>query len=151
MEMEYVSEFLLAPIILEHGEYKGYEYYITSVGTYPCCYAEIPVEHDFYQNRTIGRLSVPCHGGITYTGHLEHIGIESNKLFFGWDYAHCTDYTGFYSECPELAPKFWKPHRWTTAELIQECKEVIDYLAGLEQGYADVGAGTERSLQNEKE
>lgn len=151
MEMEYVSEFLPAPIILEHDEYKGYEYYITSVGTHPCCYAEIPVEHDFYRNRTIESLSIPCHGGITYTGHLGHIGPKSNKLFIGWDYAHCTDFIGFYLEYPALIRKFWPQHKWTTEELIQECKEVIDYLAGLEQGYAEVGAGVEHNLQNEKE
>lgn len=150
MEMEYVSELLPAPLILEHSEYKGYEYYITSIGPHPCCYVEIPVEHEFYRDRKIGSLSIPCHGGITYTGHLEHIGPESNKLFIGWDYAHCMDYTGWFLEHPELAPHFWSQHKWTTEELVQECREVIDYLAVMESGTASVGAGCEDKTESKE-
>ena len=103
MEMVYFPNYLPEPVILYHEVYKGHEYYAVNMGPYPCCYAEVPVEHEFYRNRGISALSVPCHGGIT------------------------------------------------SEEIVQECKEVIDYLAGMEQGCADVGAGTQQGLQNEKE
>ena len=91
MEMEYFSEYFLSPLILEQGNYKGHDYFVVNIGTHPCCYVELPVDHKFYSSRMIGTLSVPCHGGITYTGHLENLGIETSSLFIGWDYAHCTD------------------------------------------------------------
>lgn len=150
MEMVYGPDFLPAPTILEQGKYKGYEYYIVNIGTHPCCYVEIPVEREVFRHRKIGTFHIPCHGGITYSGHLEQLGIETSKLFIGWDYAHAFDYTGLLMTMPALS-SFWERHKWTTEELIQECKEVIDYLAGLEQGYAEVGAGVERNSQNEKE
>lgn len=150
MEMVYFPNMLPKPVILHYESYKGHEYYVVNYGPHPCCYVEIPVEHDFYQNRTIGSLSVPCHGGITYTGHLEQLGQPSDKLFIGWDYAHCFDFVGWHMMTTIIGP-YYDEHHWTTEELVQECKEVIDYLAAMEQGYADVRADAERNSQNEKE
>lgn len=44
--------------------------------------------------------------------------------FIGWDYAHCTDYVGSIS-----FNNFGTAKKWTTLEIINECKMVIDQLA----------------------
>ena len=150
MEMVYFPNFLPEPVVLQHEVYKGHEYYVVNMGPHPCCYAEVPVEHEFYRNRKISGLSVPCHGGITYTGHLENLCLSTNRLFIGWDYAHAWDFTGYHM-LTSITGHFIDEHHWTTEEMVQECKEVIDYLADMEQGCADVGAGTQHDLQNEKE
>ncbi len=87
--------------------YKGYHYYIVSYGTHPCCYVAT--------NKKLDDLDV--HGGITWSGCLKEVNIDSNKLGIGWDYAHVGDRFGEY---------YQSGHTWKTTELIKECINAIE-------------------------
>lgn len=64
------------------------------------------------------------HGGFTYYGKA--FWDESNEtIYLGWDYAHCDDYMGYYNDNPELA--LWD-RSWTTVEIYEEVKKVIERL-----------------------
>ena len=67
--------------------------------------------------------AIDCHGGVTYSS-VELVVANNKGWYIGWDYAHCMDYSG-YMPCGSLAKK------WTTHEMVSECKRVIDQIEGL--------------------
>lgn len=113
-EMTYTDERKIT--ILTHDEYKGYTYYVVSYGTHPCAYIELTENNTLY-GKDDSEIQLDCHGGITYANdNIKHITpISENRWIIGWDYAHNGDYF--------LASNTGK--KWTTTEIIQECKEVI--------------------------
>lgn len=112
------------PQVLAHGVYHGRNYYIISFGTHPCAYVDVSDllrmtrrEREYIEN------AIDCHGGITYSDANLAVSTKTG-WYIGWDYAHCTDYSGY------------KPHeslakKWTTPEMASECKRVIDQIEGL--------------------
>lgn len=92
-----VSELGKPPLILDNNVYKGYEYYILSLGTHPTAYVKLCKDDKFY-GYDYDRLSelVDVHGGFTYSrDYLTVAKDESDVWFVGWDYAHYGDYSGF--------------------------------------------------------
>lgn len=108
--------------ILISDSYKGFEYKVISYGTHPCCYVALPEEHEFY-GETYSNIDIECHGGMTFS-ELWDFG-DGKKYYIGWDYAHCYDYMGYYKEYGSVLKENKK---WSTAELIEECKKVIEQL-----------------------
>lgn len=117
--------------ILATGDYKGFRFYVVSYGTYPCAYVDVSntslANKDYYEN------DIDCHGGLTYgRDYLSAVDIEkaNGKRYIGWDYDHYGDYTsnpytnmfGIYRECEK---------RWTTEEIVAECKNVINQIVDL--------------------
>lgn len=119
--------------------YKDIQYVVLNIrGSHPCCYVNLPGDHpwvglldsdDAYYN-----VPVECHGGITFNN--DYLDVEchlnENKTmkivdkvipgnWIGWDYAHFEDFTWYPGREPHKFEKVW-----TTAELIEECKKVID-------------------------
>lgn len=108
------------PIRLADGEYLGYHYYVLSFGTHPCAYVDIG-------DTGIAINDIECHGGITY--NREYLAtVEHKSGFIGWDYAHSYDYSG---DLPEITAHGKK---WTTAEIVVECKSVIDQICSKRGG-----------------
>lgn len=105
--------------VLAHDTYRDYEFAIVSFGTHPCAYVGIPKGHRFYRKDYDLKMfdNIPAHCGLTYS----EMGIENlmqDKWVIGWDYAHSGDYT------PLL---FWEGlKRWSTEEILEEVKAVID-------------------------
>ena len=89
-------------------------------------YIEIPKEHFLFGKSYLDIEYIDVHGGLTYSSDSLIIGENSiikNSWFIGWDYAHLNDYCGcFNSELNKLAKK------WTTSEINEECKKVIDII-----------------------
>lgn len=106
---------------LTDGEYRGYHYYVLSFGTHPCAYVDIG-------DTNVVESAIECHGGVTYSRKYLAT-VEHKSWFIGWDYAHCYDYSG---DIPELTRHCKK---WTTAEIVGECKSVIDQICS--KGEAD--------------
>ena len=112
--------------ILYEGDYNGYHFVIVSYGTHPCAYVEIPKDNKLYKidysDESLWDISV--HGGFTFGDDLLHLGFEENRYFLGWDYAHCGDYAGY-----DILFSFsGDDKKWSTEEIYEEVKSVIDQL-----------------------
>lgn len=107
--------------ILHKDELNGFEYFIVSFGTHPCCYIKIPEKHELfglsYDDVYESGYDVPCHGGLTYSD--DHLLEEEKGWYIGWDYAHLGDYS------PMLEPYGTK---YSISMLIAEVVEVICHL-----------------------
>jgi len=115
-----------AHIVLDTGTYKGYQYLIKSLGTHPTAYVKIPDTHPYYEADIFDCADIECHFGLTYAaGHLYTPDEKLDGWWLGWDYAHCTDYAGYYADDEYLGHL----KKWTTEEIKQECYRVIDQFA----------------------
>ena len=114
--------------LLYKGNYKGYDYYILNLGTHPTAYIEIPKGHKFYKKH-YDRIDLNVHGGLTYSDS-ELMGIKSTSWFIGWDYAHLGDYLGY--EVKFEFARCLDDKKWTTEEIIKDCKNAIDQIIEME-------------------
>lgn len=110
--------------ILYNGEYKGYKFAILNLGTHPTAYVEN--KNGFPDYDKTNELAAYSHGGYTYFGGA-YWDKEDKTEYLGWDYAHCDDFVGYYTSDSGL----WCTKQWTTAEIYEEVKRVIDYLSTL--------------------
>lgn len=135
-EMVYQATRLNPPVVLDSGEYNGYNYYVLNLGTHPCGYVEIPSGTKYF-NVDYDYIPVECHGGLTYgRGYLHTVAeIDDNRYFIGWDYAHYGDYAGYDSKYG-IDSEF-KGAVYYTEEIVRECKNVINQLIKLEQEAKD--------------
>ena len=119
--------------LLCKGKYKNYNYYVLNLGTHPTAYIEIPKENKLYRKSCDEIYKIGCdidvHGGLTYSNN-ELMGVKSENWFIGWDYAHCGDYCGYEEFMPESIRTYGK--KWTTEEIIEECKNAIDQIIDFE-------------------
>ena len=140
-EMVYTNERKIE--VLERNFYKGYEYLIVNYGTHPCCYVALESKHPYY-GVFYDNININCHGGLTYSNlglinsFTRTTYLSDDYWVVGWDYHHVGDFSGFYSDKENIA-LFLNPKKWTTLELIEECKEFIeqlDFLVHPERLYA---------------
>jgi len=125
-ERIYYSERLENPKILENKEYEGYEYYIITLGSHPCCYVLLPKGHK-YHGKFYDDIPIRCHFGLTYSEPtlFRNNIITGGEWVIGWDYAHFGDYSVFHLPLLESTQN---GHKWTLEELREEVKEVINQL-----------------------
>ena len=110
--------------ILYKGVYKDHNFCICNLCTHPTAYVENKLKHveDYYDKRFD---DVRVHYGFTYIGK-NYWDKEDELEYLGWDYAHYGDYTaGFCTN--HIGAKFW-----TTEEIYEEVKNVIDDLIKIE-------------------
>lgn len=131
-EMEYGKD--RKTELLCKDKYKNYNYYVLNLGTHPTAYIEIPKEDKLYGKSYDEIYRIGCdidvNGGLTYSDN-ELMGISSDNWFIGWDYAHCGDYCGYEETMPESIRTYGK--KWTTKEIIEECKNAIDQIVEFEE------------------
>lgn len=117
--------------LLYDAPYRNYHFYILNLGTHPTAYVEIPKNNKFYGMNYNDIDNIIVHGGLTYSA--DHLFVANDKeiqgWFIGWDYAHYNDYAGYYNDDEFLARQTKK---WTTEEIIEECKNVINQLCEVE-------------------
>ena len=116
--------------LLYNDIFEGYHYYILTLGTHPTAYIEIPKNNILYGKHyeriyNMG-IYLPVNGGLTYSNN--HLWISESTVmreswFIGWDYAHYGDYYGADETMPEELKM--KGKKWTTEEIIEECKNAI--------------------------
>lgn len=130
-EMEYGKE--RRTELLCKDKYKNYNYYVLNLGTHPTAYIEIPKENKLYRKSYDEIYKIGCdidvNGGLTYSDN-ELMGVKSENWFIGWDYAHYGDYCGYEEYMPESVRTYGK--KWTTEEIIEECKNAIDQIIDFE-------------------
>ena len=112
--------------VLANNEYKGYKYYVLSLGTHPTAYIEIPYGDKFFGRNYMDIPCLPVNGGPTYSA--DHLCITNeitidDSWFIGWDYAHYEDYIELGDLSLLLGNK-----KWTTKEMKDECERAIDYI-----------------------
>ncbi len=109
------------PKILLDTEEVGLRIIIISYGTHPCAYVGVPENHPIagYDCDDLSFMNV--HGGFTFSRKGDRKPLPKGYWWYGWDYAHCDDYMGYYKENEELAKNSKK---WTTEEIYEEAKEV---------------------------
>lgn len=115
--------------VLYKATYKGYTFYVLSLGTHPTAYVKLPVGHPYYF-KDYNDIDIDVHGGLTYSSdHLFiDVGVSIEGWFIGWDYAHWGDYIGYFIDDEILSKDNDKQKKWTTDEIIQECLDVIEQL-----------------------
>lgn len=128
------------PELLYNDIYEGMHYYIVSMGTHPCAYIEIPLKSKLIKMPEILAINHLAGNEIGYrepylqTSEGTIIDSTDHSLFIGWDHAHSSDYTGFIDLKPLWLNNmfdFPELHKWTTEEMIEECKQAIDELLGI--------------------
>ena len=123
-EMIYSDTRINPPERLADGEYKGFHFYVLTLGTHPCAYVDVT---DSDLNGThYTDINIECHCGLTYSRDYLHT-VDKKGWFIGWDYAHYGDFAGYELEMPIDIRTNGK--KWTTYEIINECKQVIDQIA----------------------
>lgn len=113
--------------VIASGHYNSLNYYVKNIGhLHPTAYIEIPKGHKAYCSKKLNEL--PCHYGVTFNESYLH-GVDDNgsrgHQFVGWDYGHAFDYSPFYEKGSYLEKNC---KRWTTEEVISECKRIINYI-----------------------
>ena len=125
-EMEYIR-FLKIPVVLADDIYKNYHYLIISYGSHPCAYVRIPKEHKYYKQE-YDDIPIEVHGGLTYSGTR-----WNDAYWIGWDYAHYQDYTPALYEALKNTKQAKQLKKWTTEEIFEDVKSVINQLIKVEK------------------
>ena len=127
-EMIYSAKRLNSPEMLTDGEYKGFHFYVLNLGTHPCAYVDVTETN--LNRKDYEDIDISCHGGLTYSEECLRT-VDKKGWFIGWDYAHCSDFAGYELNMPVYMRTNGK--RWTTAEIVEECKQVIDQITTVHQ------------------
>lgn len=104
--------------ILAEGTYKGFQYFILSLGTHPTAY--IVTKHIEFDEEE--EVFFPVHGGITYQRRYLKIPNKTlihNSNVIGWDYAHLGDQYGEDDRYDEAHSTF---------EILQDVMNAIEFL-----------------------
>lgn len=106
--------------VLYKGTYKNHKFCIVSLGTHPTAYVECKFDNctSYYDRRL---LDVKVHGDFTYLDKA-YWDTEDKTTYLGWDYLHDGDY------CTLIPLSLFFGKRWTTQEIYDEVKSVIEQL-----------------------
>lgn len=126
-EMIYSAKGLNPPERIAEGEYKGFTYYVLNLGTHPCAYVD--VSDTPLNGKDYNYIDIECHFGLTYASSRLYT-VEKKGWFIGWDYSHYCDFAGYELDYPIAFRTQGK--MWTTKEIVEECKAVIDQLNNME-------------------
>lgn len=114
--------------VLHSGVYRDHKFVILSLGTHPTAYVECKIyDCASYGDKRLENISV--HGGFTYLDFAHWIN-DVKTIYLGWDYAHYCDFSGLFLREPLEGRPIGV--RWTTAEIFEEVKSVIDQLIEVE-------------------
>jgi hypothetical protein len=85
-----------------------------------CAYLGVPKDHPL-AGFDYNDLVISVHGGLTYgsTGGKEW---PEGFYWYGWDYAHCDDYSTYYDD-GRTSEILRNGHKWTVEEVVKEAKE----------------------------
>lgn len=133
-EMIYYPNFLKKVEVLHSGEYEGRKFAITSIGIHPCAYVQVFCGTDDcadeqyysidYVDERFDPIDVHCDFNYMGPAHWD----ETDKAhYIGWDYGHSCDWSGMGIDG---IPAAWSSMRkkWTTEEIFEEVKGVIEQL-----------------------
>jgi hypothetical protein len=126
---------------LATGEHLGIKFYVLNLkGIHPCAYLRVP------KGKTLHGLGYDeaseylpgVHGGLTYAeNNLAYVTNDDESWFLGWDYGHCWDYAGYFMRDEN---SYVESHmkKWTTNEIVNECKDVCESVHNLWKANGEV-------------
>ena len=131
-EMVYKTEWLTLDKaeVLSRGSYKGYDYLVVSYGIHPCAYIALEEGQPFYRACLCEDVDVQCHGGCTFVEWGYGKLFNHTYKVIGWDYGHYDDFSG--SSIKWGTEWNARSKKWTTEEMVQECRDVIERLYVIE-------------------
>lgn len=121
----YLNEDLKIPMLVNAGKYKGYSYYILTMGTHPTAYVNVPKKSKYYGKFYLDIDDIVVHGGLTYSD--DRLCIKEGVFegwFIGWDYNHWGDFNILLSRFG--SSRYEK--MWTVEEITEDCHSVIDQI-----------------------
>ena len=120
-------------LLVANGTYRGYDFYIKTLGTHPCAYVRIS-DKSSLKYSIVNQELYFVNGGITYSNKalsFDNAEIDNtNSWFIGWDYAHYGDF--MLSKNGEILSE---GKVWTIGEIIEECHKAIDEIIEREKEY----------------
>lgn len=124
--MNLYLEGLKIPMFVTTDKYKGYQYYILTMGTHPTAYVNVPKESKYYGKFYLDIDDIVVHGGLTYSDDnlRTNEGRFEGGWYIGWDYNHWGDFN-------VLLLHFGSSHcekKWTVEEITEDCRSVIDQI-----------------------
>ena len=131
-EMIYKDELIDWGEVLDEGTYKGLDYAIVSKGKFPCAYIGCPYGVSGIDDEILKKIKV--HGKFTFYGKGYWDLISTfGRRFLGWDYGHMDlgDFTYWAEKYEKDCPPKETLKKWTTQEILDEVKDVIDQLIDL--------------------
>lgn len=104
------------------GDYKGIHWCIRTLGKCPLAYISVPEEQQ-------DKLEGLVHGGLSYWNE-KLANKNDNRIYFGWDYAHCGDYMEWPTEMKNFGMSIMSEtdKKYTVSEVIMDIKKAIDNL-----------------------
>lgn len=133
--MKYYKERLDEPIVLDRGTENGFQYRIYNIGTHPCAYIGVDIEHPL-AGHDYDNLPINVHGGLTYARKGRGGYLPLGYWWYGWDYAHAGDYVGYKTYVRDKSDdKKWitdeiKKHVWDVSfqfKQLAKLAETIQY------------------------
>ena len=120
-----------AGVIIAAGEHEGFHFFVKDMnGRHPTAYVVVTKGHPLYGwegSSPDAENRIDVHGGVTYSeNHLVGIDIGKDKWVIGWDYAHCNDFAGYYTEKDGEYINSLK--KWTIDEILWECQYACNQL-----------------------
>ena len=114
--------------ILYDGIYEGHKFAILDLGTHPTAYVECKIKGcTSYNDERLDDIRV--HGGFTFFDKSRWSSPDET-YYLGWDYAHFGDFVGYELKFPSELRTDSK--RWSTQEIFDEVKSVVDQLIKVE-------------------
>lgn len=117
--------------IVKQEVYLGYQYYIVSYGSHPCCYIKLTKKDKLYKV-DYSNINLLVHGGMTYS-RSELWCDNDDAWYIGWDYAHYGDYM----LCKYNNELIMEGHKWTLNELQEDVKKTIEELFNMNEKNKD--------------
>lgn len=117
---------LKKPARVADGFYRGFHFYILTMGSHPCAYVDVG-HSEFLADE------INCHGGITYGDNILAT-VPEKSYFIGWDYAHYNDFLVYNDRLAREYGEPYRAHKYTLTEIVKECVNVIDQIIDLLQG-----------------
>jgi hypothetical protein len=121
--------------IKKQWKIKGRHAVIVKVTGHFCAYVETKLKGVGYSKEygdynTSPTYNIDCHGGITFAGTLEAVGLPKDKWYFGMDFAHSGDHTEAY-DC--MSCRWGKCHKWTLEEVEAETEKMASSILAYEK------------------
>lgn len=117
------------PEVLFDEIIDGFRCMALNLGSHPCAYIQIPKGHELYgKEYEEADMFADVHGGFTFASFEAKTSKYLPEGFWlGWDYAHGFDFSGYYLKDIK-GSSLNNMKKWTTEEIFQECKEVVEQL-----------------------